>query len=160
MSSPDQGFLQSVVLLLQLLELSAGGCSLHSRVTDLLLDDLQVYGQLLHLLLQSLRLHLQTLTLQGEEGGGREGGEGVGEEEREGGSGMEVRERREEGGITGDMTHEHLVCLGQLTREFKPSSTNGSLTHCIPSLRLHKHLISLTTFMAMSLLTSPDLQQL
>ncbi len=102
MSSPDQSFLQSVVLLIQLLELSAGGCSLHSRVTDLLLDDLQVYGQLLHLLLQILRLHLQTLTLHGEEEGGMEGG-------------------WREGGITGGIIHEHIIvylCTSiQFTRE-------------------------------------------
>lgn len=61
--SPEQGFLESAVLLFQLLDLGIGSCALHPSLTDLLLDDLQVNGQLLHLLLQCLHLGLQSFTL-------------------------------------------------------------------------------------------------
>lgn len=87
--SPNQCFLESIVLLLQLLVLSIGSCSLHTCLTDLLLDDLEVYRELLDLLLQCLVLQLQTLRLEerkmvhnitldggrteGEEVGGRDG---------------------------------------------------------------------------------------
>ena len=70
-------------MLFHLLVLGIGSCTLHPSIADLLLDDLQVNGELFHLLLQGLYFHLQTLTLEGlgeEEGGGggrrgRRGGE-------------------------------------------------------------------------------------
>ena len=77
---PDQCLLESVVLLLQLFELCTGSSTFHARLTYLLLDDLEVNGELFHLLLESLTLSLETLTLcvcvcvcvcgRGGEGGG------------------------------------------------------------------------------------------
>ncbi len=58
---PDQSLLQTAVLLLQLLDVVAGRRSVRAILLDLVLQDLQVHGQLLHLLLQSLHLLLQRL---------------------------------------------------------------------------------------------------
>ena len=92
-SPPDKSILEPAVLLLQLLELCAGCRPLHSRVANLLLDDLQVDGELLNLLLQSLSLCLLTLTLSGR----RKGGRGRRDREREGGR-EGGREGQREGG--------------------------------------------------------------
>ena len=77
--------------MLQLFVLSVGGSSLHPSLTDLLLDDLKVKGQLLYLLLQSISFRLERLRLGGEEGqrgrgkGGGEKGGGEGRERKKGG---------------------------------------------------------------------------
>ena len=62
--------------MLQLFVLSVGGSSLYPSLTDLLLDDLKVKGQLLYLLLQSISFRLERLRLGGEEGRRGRGGEG------------------------------------------------------------------------------------